>query len=156
MLWNTYPKCCHAYILSDFGYGHASEDDAVQKAHRNTPFKRPDKDAVKKFVVEAIGGLRANSIQVIFACPTNHQPEAIQALTELGFCGAPEEELQASKQHYTFYPINQDRAGYDYNNPITIDHIMVPMFLLIPNVQVAPDLKKYFAELSVPEVLTIE
>lgn len=126
MKLSAYPQCCKANVLHGFGAGHLSEDGDAFKGQRAT------KEEITKYLDESIGGLSRGLIQVIFACPTNHQPEAIEALTEYGFFGAPEEELQKVVRLHTVAahdPITGLRSTFKTEQK---EHQMIPMFFLIP------------------------
>jgi len=127
------PQCCHAYVLKNFGAGHSGESDEYKDFFKHPRVKRDSAEAIKKYLDDNIPGCRLSGIQVIFACPTNHQPEAIKALEEYGFFGAPEKDLLASAQKDTYYHYKDDGWRVDKSKPaFTQDHYMVPMFYLIP------------------------
>lgn len=122
---SPYPQCCRAQVLHDFGAGHFSEHGDEYAKHRASA------EDIKKFLDSSISGLRASGIQVLFACPTSHQPEAIEALTEYGFFGAPEEDLKAVEQSFKKSRYNELTGRYEYEGD-EIPHQMIPMFFLIP------------------------
>lgn len=129
----SYAKCCHAWVINDFSYGHISEGDEYRKANHMELYKRTPKETIEKFVKDKIAAARLSNVQVLFACPTNHQPEAIEVLEGLGFFGAPKKDLLASSIPYAFFPQTKDHAGYQ-KEQVTIEHYMVPMFYLVPRV----------------------
>ena len=123
-----YDRCCKARILCEFGSGHLNEADEL----RESKAPRSTKEQVLKYMTEALPQLQREGVQVVFACPTNHQPEAIEALTEFGFYGAPEEDLKKNARVCKVYKV--DRYGeWDYKSEVQeVDHIMVPLFYLVP------------------------
>lgn len=135
MRLSPYPQCCKANVLHDFGYGHLSETSSKHV--------RPTKEQVLSYLNSVMPQLSNSGIQVLFACPTNHQPEAIEALTEFGFFGAPDEELlevahleKGAKYTEDGKVIIDEEASkkYGYNIFEYEDavHQMVPMFFLVP------------------------
>lgn len=121
----VYTHCCKARILYNFGAGHLSEADEV----RTTKCVRDSKEKILDYLKEVMPRLQQEGVQVLFACPTNHQPEAIEALTEFGFYGAPEEEL---KKNAVVCKIFKDNDYTSTSKPMKVDHIMVPLFYLVP------------------------
>lgn len=131
MRLSPYPQCCRAQVLHDFGAGHFSEHGDGFKGHRASAAE------IKRFLDNSIVNLQKSYIQVLFACPTNHQPEAIEALTEYGFFGAPEEDLKAVEQTYKKSVYNAITGLYEYMEE-EIPHQMYPMFFLIPPLKTDP------------------
>lgn len=107
-----YPRCCKASIFGEFGAGHLSEDGDRFKNYRHT------KEEIIKFFENAVMGLRRNGIQTVIAMPTNHQPEAIEALLELGFI-AQDPDMMADLRRV--YPRMNDKGV-----AVKMTHQMVP------------------------------
>lgn len=123
-----YPNCCKARVLCQFGAGHLHE-------HNFPASKRVSKEQIKEYLDYHVPALRIEGINVIFACPTNHQPEAIEALTEYGFYGAEQEDLDLSKKTYLTWKYGEDGQSHRALGKEQVEHYMVPMFYLIQHPQ---------------------
>ena len=143
MRLSAYPQCCKANVLHDFGYGHVNETGPQHKS--------ATKEQVLDYLNKTVPQLVNSGIQVLFACPTNHQTGAIEALTEFGFFGAPDEELlevahienalKYDENGEALYDLElRQRNGYDSYLMEEVVHQMVPMFFLVPP---HPSFKKY-------------
>lgn len=120
---SPYPQCCKAMVFHGFGAGHSSEHGDGYKQYRHS------KQEITDFLTKSVRNLSMQGIQTLFACPTNHQPEAIEALTEFGFFSAPEEDLKAVER-IVQAPIRD--GGGNLKSYESIPHQMHPMFFLIP------------------------
>lgn len=120
---SPYPQCCKAVVIHGFGAGHLFEHGDAYKDARLT------QKEITNFLNKNIRILSSQGIQVLFACPTNHQPEAIEALTEFGFHSAPTEDLKAVERKERVGIRSADGSVERYEE---IVHQMHPMFYLIP------------------------
>lgn len=120
---SPYPQCCKAMVIHNFGAGHLSEHGDVYKDIRST------QEEITNFLTKSVKVLSSQGIQVLFACPTNHQPEAIEALTAFGFHSAPTEDLKAVERVERTSIRSADGSVERYEE---IVHQMNPMFYLIP------------------------
>ena len=122
--------CCKACIIRSFGNGHLHEADELNGGRYAD--ERASAAEITEYLNKEVPRLKLRGIHVIFACITNHQPEAFQALTDYGFYTAPEEDLKASDRTYKTYM--QDKFGtYIPDETVVIDHRIIPMFYLIPS-----------------------
>ena len=118
-----FPFCCKARIICNFGSGHASEDIRVND---DRGMRRDSKELILHELNRLKKRFQNEGVMVIFACPTNHQPEAIEALTEFGFYQAPHKAIHSKK--YKRWVGVYSRIEDDV---VAIEHYMVPMFYLL-------------------------
>lgn len=125
----AYPLCCKALCLTGFGSGHLSESDVYRDLMKTKHAPRVSAEEIKRY----LDGAALGQTQVIFACPTVHQPEAIQALKDYGFhCADEEDWVHGTSQKV--WPLKPG-SSWDYDTkaePTIIEHQMVPMFYLVP------------------------
>lgn len=74
-----FPLCCSAEVIADFGGGHIGQIENYAK-----------KDIINWVKAKLTSLKRGHNTAVVLAIPTSTQPNAIAALEELGFYGAPD------------------------------------------------------------------
>lgn len=103
-------SCCRSREFGGFGNGHFSERG------QDTLFST---EQIKEWFTSRLSALQRESVQVVYATPTSHQPSAIKALKELGFVSLTKKRL--------------DEVAVEYNHGDGwVKHQMVPMVFLVP------------------------
>lgn len=109
----NFPLCCSATVIADFGGGHVGQTE----------------NHTKKVIIDWVKGKltmlkREHNTAVVFAIPTSTQPNAIAALEELGFYGAPNPKTcsrtkrEAHKMYPMFLPMqewDEKKFNSEYN-----------------------------------------
>lgn len=105
---SSFPSCCGARVIVDFGAGYAG---AESESHT--------KQQVIAWVADQLHKLK--SVAVVYAMPTSSQPNAIAALEELGFYTHPNPDIcynsSGAKRHkllpYFIAPKEFDLKGFN-------------------------------------------